>query len=203
MGIEGGESELLVPESAVLEIDMIGSVRETVVSKMTQAYAHLKRFEERFRPYPFEGFEIKHSKISLGRVDKFKDHVVLGGYCRLLPSVPQKVYEDWIDEIRLNCEELGIRFRIKEYKQAFAVDPKSDFVRACLESARRVDLDLNLGKLSLYTEASVFSRLGIECVVFGAGTGEGNIYGVDEKISQSDLERSTLFYSDFIERVCL
>jgi succinyl-diaminopimelate desuccinylase len=52
-------------------------------------------------------------------------------------------------------------------------------------------------------EASLWSRVGVDCVAFGAGAREGNTHTPHESVQVMDLEKSTEFYARMIERFCL
>jgi succinyl-diaminopimelate desuccinylase len=64
-------------------------------------------------------------------------------------------------------------------------------------------LEPALQKLSVSTEANVFSRLGVKCLVWGPGQSVGNSHAPNESIKISDLKLATEFYRRVIERYCL
>jgi acetylornithine deacetylase/succinyl-diaminopimelate desuccinylase-like protein len=53
------------------------------------------------------------------------------------------------------------------------------------------------------TEANVFNRFGVECVVVGPGQGVGNSQAPNESIKLSELHQATEFYRRMLEELCL
>jgi acetylornithine deacetylase/succinyl-diaminopimelate desuccinylase-like protein len=57
--------------------------------------------------------------------------------------------------------------------------------------------------ISTASEASVFGRMGVECLVFGPGESYGNSHAPNEMVSLSQLDQAIAFYGKCIERFCL
>lgn len=203
LDMDGGIGYSSVPSSAVLEFDMVGNLHETVVPKLVAIVATMKSVEEQFLRYSDPGFSPPHSTLNLGSVRTYKDHIKLVGSCRWLPSVPEDVARGWIEKIRQTCLEQKSEFHIADLKPPFRTPAESDFVTNCQESLKHLGLDPTLGKISSCTEASVFGRLGIECLVFGPGQGVGNSHAPNEHVQLQDLESATEFYKRLIERHCV
>jgi acetylornithine deacetylase/succinyl-diaminopimelate desuccinylase-like protein len=52
------------------------------------------------------------------------------------------------------------------------------------------------------TEASVYSALGIDTVVFGPGQAAGNIHRPNEHVPIADLRAAVEIYADVIRALC-
>ena len=76
-------------------------------------------------------------------------------------------------------------------------------VRGCLQELSDMGLSDQVITQSSTNEASIFSRIGIECVCFGAGKREGNMHTPHENVAIEDLQKATEFYKRIIERFCL
>lgn len=203
MDIDGGVSFNTIPDSAFLEFDIMGGFRETIVEKFNSILSSLKEVEKEFDEFPSRGFEPPIPTMNIGKARTFEDYIQLVGCCRLPPSVTQSIYEDWMKKIGATCQSVGATFRITEYKHPFETDESSELISSLQHTAERNGLSKELLKSSVCTEANVFNRLGMSCIVFGPGQGVGNSYGPNEFISIDELKQATRFYEAFIERYCL
>lgn len=203
MEIEGGVNFNTVPGHAVLEIDMVGGLRDTIGRKIRILVETIQKVEQDFVRYSDGGFDPATPTLNIGLIRTYEDHIKMQGCCRLPPSVPNEVYEAWMQELRETCGRLGATFRITDYKQPFRTSTSSDFVASCQAELKKLGLNTECGTKSSANEANVFSRFGIECVVFGPGRGVGNSHTPDENVKISDLNLATQFYQGLIERVCL
>ena len=140
--------------------------------------------------------------MNLGMIRTESDHVRLRGACHLPPDVTDGDYEGWMAEVRRACEKAGARMSILEYKSGFRTATTSAFVKEAQTLAEAGGLDGKLVPLPLSGEANVFSRMGIECLVFGAGRATSGIVGINEKVRVDDLRRATEFYRGSLERFC-
>ena len=66
-----------------------------------------------------------------------------------------------------------------------------------------MNLNPKLTTLASTNEASLFSRLNIDCICIGAGMREDNVHTTQEHVKIEDLEKVTSFYEQMIERFCL
>jgi succinyl-diaminopimelate desuccinylase len=156
-----------------------------------------------FARYPDEGFAPAHATLNIGMVRTYEDHIRFSGCCRLPPTVSNEVYEKWMDDLRKACEAVDASLRVTEYKQPFKTPLASDFVKACQAQAERQGLETGCCTQSVSNEANVFSRLGIECLVFGPGQGVGNSHSPEEHVKIDQLHAAVAFYKGVIERICL
>ena len=203
MEIEGGTTFNSIPAHAVLEIDMVGGLKESIGSKISRIFKAIAEVEKRFKAFPDPEFDPPEPTLNIGTVRSFEDFVKIGGCVRLPPSVSDEVYEEWMEILRKACSEVGAVFRVTEYKQPFRKQNADELIRICSEELVKLGRSPVLRSQALANEANVFSRFGIACVVVGPGQGVGNSHSPNEHVSLSELESATQFYKNVLERVCL
>ena len=203
MEMDGGVNFNTVPSHAVLEIDMVGAVNETIGPKISRIMRAIAILEKSFQEFSDPDFNPSHATLNIGLVRTYEDFVKFSGCCRLPPTVSNDVYEKWMEVLRLACDEVGAVFRVTEYKQPFRTDSNSPFVEVCLEELGKLGLPDACEAQSVANEANVFSRFGIPCVVFGPGRGVGNSHAPNEHVRIDQLHAATRFYRGVLERVSL
>ena len=203
MEIEGGVNFNTVPAHAVLEIDMVGGLRDTIGRKIRLLMDSIRKIEKQFLRYEDKSFSPPNPTLNIGLIRTYEDHIKMLGCCRLPPSVDDEVYKQWMEFLRKACEDVGATFRITEHKQPFRTNVESKFARVCQDELSKFGVKSEFSTQSSTNEANVFSRLGIECLVFGAGRGVGNSHAPNEFVKISELEAATKFYRAVLERVCL
>lgn len=203
MDLDGGVSYNTVPSSAILEIDLVGAFKDPIVPKLTRVMEALKKLEQQFLEIVDEGFEPPHPTMNVGMIRTFDDQVRLLGSCRLPPKVTDPIYEKWMAELEEACGSVGAKFRIRDYKRSFLTPTEGDLVESCRKILKQMGREFTPKKTVVSTEASVFSHLGIECVVIGPGVGVGNSHAPNESITLTELNVAVDFYKQFIEMECL
>ncbi len=108
-----------------------------------------------------------------------------------------------MNEIQAVCEGLGASFHIRDYKRGFFTEPHGEFVQTCQAALARLGLSKELATYQGVTEASVLSRMGLECLVFGPGQGVGHSHRPNECVKISEIERSVDFYREVLESFCI
>ena len=203
MEMEGGVNYNTVPSHAVLEIDMVANVKETIGSKITRIMKTVGDVERQFLNYPDRAFDPAIPTMNIGVVRTYEDFIKFSGCCRLPPTVSNDVYESWMELLRSACADVGGVFRITEYKQPFRNDLTSPLVEACQKELAKLGLPSTCGTQSVANEANVFSRFGIPCVVIGPGRGVGNSHAPNEHVRIEQLHQAVQFYRGVLERVSL
>lgn len=201
--IDAGTRVNMIPNQAMVELDLTAQVRETTIQKINHLYKALKRVQEQMKSIVDQNFEPIHSTLSVGIIRTHEDHIFIGGSCRILPSVQQESYESWMNLIGVACKEVGAEFVLQDYKRPFKTDENSVFVKVAQSELEKLGLDSQCRSLASTNEASLFSRLGIECLCLGAGVREGNVHTPSECVTISDLEKAVVFYKKMIERFCI
>ncbi len=203
MEIDGGTNFNSVPAHAVLEIDMVGGLRDTIGRKIAHILEALKKVELDFQHYADNSFTPPQPTLNIGTIRTHRDNVKMAGCCRLPPTVTDETYESWMQVLRNACESVGAVFHVTDYKRSFRTPLSSSFVKICQGELENIGLSAPCSAHAVTNEANVFSRFGIECVVVGPGRGLGNSHGPDENIAISQLHEAARFYKGVIERVCL
>jgi succinyl-diaminopimelate desuccinylase len=92
---------------------------------------------------------------------------------------------------------------ISDYKKPYSTKENSVLINVCRDELRKMDLPDQPTTQSSTNEASLWSRIGIECVSFGPGVREGNINTPNEHVAIRELEMSIDFYKRIMTRFCL
>ncbi|MAV90906.1 MAG: succinyl-diaminopimelate desuccinylase [Bdellovibrionaceae bacterium] len=198
MDFDGGINDNSVPPQAFLEVDFVGDLKAPTAQKLIRIHKVIGQLREKMREERDHRFEPNHSTLNLGTIRTTSDGVYISGSCRIPPSVDDGVYRSWMNEMGQVCAEVGGRFSVRDYRRGFD-SSKSDFAKeVCDLAGMKAPL-----AIPTTTEASVFSKMGIACVVYGAGESLGNSHQPNEMVRVSELNRSIEFYRSCIERFCL
>lgn len=203
MDLNGGVSENTIPSSAVLEVDMVAGFKDPIRPKISKIYESLLDLQNELAKFSEPGLTPAHPTMNIGIIRTNEAEVRLSGSCRLPPSVTDDVYEAWMKKLALAVQEVGATFRVKDYKRGFSAAPGTAFVKGSQEILKEMGLNATPQKLPITSEANVFSRLGVECLVWGPGQSVGNSHAPNESINISDLRVATEFYTRVLERFCL
>lgn len=201
--IDGGTASNTIPSNAMLELDMVSHLQNPIKHRLIHIYDCIRELEEEFSHHQDQDFSPPTPTLSIGMIRTEESEVVLSGNCRIPPIISQGIYEMWMRKIQKVCEEQGSKFRILDYKKPFRTPDDSELVKICLEEMAHVGLRGIQTTQSSTNEASLLSRIGIDCVCFGPGVREGNIHTPHENVALSDLDLATQFYKRMIERLCL
>ncbi|MCB0364300.1 MAG: M20/M25/M40 family metallo-hydrolase [Bdellovibrionales bacterium] len=203
MELDGGINYNSVPSSAYLEFDLVGGLRSTVAEKISAIWRVVLDLEKEFRNFKEDGFIYPFPSLNIGQIRTLEEGIEATGSCRIPPTVKEDVYEGWMSRLDKVCRDVGAEFKILDYKPSFESSPGLDFVISCQSVLNDLTGEARLGKLAASTEASVFNRLGIECLVFGPGQSVGNSHEPNESVNVDELETAKNFYGRVIEKVCL
>lgn len=203
MDIGGGVNFNTVPARAFLEIEPISGHRLPMAQKLNQIYQGICELDEAFRQFEDPRFTPSSPTLNVGLIRCFEDHVLLSGNCRITPNVGAAQYEAWMKSLSQRCSAVGAVLRVSDYKRPFLTDETSSFVTGALAELRLQRPQARLVTQSSTNEASLFSRVGVECLCFGPGERENNIHTPDESVSLDDLESAVHFYEGMIRRICL
>ncbi len=199
MEIDGGINYNSVPAHALLEIDVY-PIQQPVSSKVKKVYESIQKLAEDFKKISDPDFQPSYSTLSIGLIRTFEDHVLMMGNCCIPPKVTQAEYLNWIEYLKNKCDQLGVAFRVLDYKKPFRTPDQSAFLRGGLSLLSELGLSPDLSTQPSTNEASLFSRVGADCLCFGAGHREGNIHTPEENVKLQDLQKAQEFYTQMIER---
>lgn len=202
MEIDGGTRRNSIPSHAFLEIDAT-TIQDAMISKVTHIYKSIQKLEKEFQNFKDMEFNPSTPTLNIGIIRTHEDHVLIAGSCRIPPMITQETYESWMATLQKDCEHVGAHFQVTDYKKPFRTNDKSVFVKGCLDEISALGLNPGLKAMASTNEASLFSRIGVECMVFGAGQRDGNIHTPNENVSLEDLQTSIRFYTQILKRFCL
>ncbi|HEX7674724.1 MAG TPA: M20/M25/M40 family metallo-hydrolase [Bdellovibrio sp.] len=203
MEIDGGINFNTVPSNSFLEIDIDSFVKDPISRKIANIYRAIKVMELEFLSYKDNDFHPSTPTLNIGLIRTNEDDIQISGTCRIPPVITHEVYEKWMDELRIVCEKNGATFRVNDYKKPYRTEMNSILVKGCLDELRNLGLSDKPITQSSTNEASIFSRIGVECVCFGPGKRENNVHTPQEHVAIADLEKAVEFYKRIIERFCL
>lgn len=203
MDLDGGTDLNMMPTHAILEIDTVAGFKDPILPKITRIYSGLQSLEHELRAFKAEGFNPPHATMNLGLVRTNETEVRISGSCRLPPSVTDSIYEGWMKRLGDEVRAVGATFRIIDYRKGFNTPADSPFIKGAQDALKDLGQDSTLHKLAATSEANVFSRLGIECLVCGPGQSVGNSHAPNESVRIQDLRNATEFYKRLIERFCV
>lgn len=201
--IDAGTRQNMIPNQAMVELDVAASFEDPVIRKINFLYNTMNEVQNSMRQVVDKVFTPEHSTISVGVVRTYEDHIMIAGSCRILPNVKQEDYEKWMHMISQACEQVGAEFRLQDYKRPFRTDEKSVLIKGALAELEKLGQSSQCASLASTNEASLFSRIGIECICVGAGKRENNVHTPNEHVEIKHLELMTSFYKKMIERFCL
>lgn len=201
--MDAGTRQNMIPNQAMVELDVAASFKDPVIRKVNFLYNTMNEVQNEMKSVVDKVFTPEHSTISVGVIRTFEDHILVSGSCRILPNVKQEEYEKWMQMISRACEEVGAEFRLQDYKRPFRTDEKSVLIKGALAELEKLGQTSQCTSLASTNEASLFSRIGIECICIGAGKRENNVHTPNEHVEIKHLELMTSFYQRMIERFCL
>ncbi len=200
---DGGTRFNMIPSQSMVEIEMVSHIEDLSLVKLNKIYRILQEVENDMKQFQDAEFEPHFSTLSVGIIRTFEDSLLLGGSCRILPNITQEQYETWMNKIQKVCEECGALFRITDYKRPFRTSENSVLIKTAQSILESMNLDSKCKTLASTNEASLFTRLNIECICIGAGVREGNVHTPTEHVKIEDLSIATHFYEQMVERFCL
>jgi succinyl-diaminopimelate desuccinylase len=203
MEVEGGVNFNTVPAHAFLEIEPVSGHRDPMSKKLNKIYRAIVDLEEKFLHLEDPAFSPAGPTLNIGTIRTLENEISIAGNCRITPSVSLEVYQTWMNELKEQCSKVGADFRVTDYKVPFRTEADSEFIKACLQELNAMGLPTQLISQSSTNEASLLSRVGIECLCFGPGKREGNIHTPNEHVDVKDLQMAIEFYKKAIERFCL
>ncbi|WP_413569200.1 M20 family metallopeptidase [Bdellovibrio sp. HCB117] len=203
MEMDGGNNFNTIPSHAFLEIDMLTQIKNPISKKVSNIYRAVKELELEFLDYKDNDFHPSTPTLNIGLIRTNEDDVQISGTCRIPPIISHEIYEGWMDRLRRVCEMNGASFRVNDYKKPFRTEMNSILVKGCLDELRAMGLSDRPITQASTNEASIFSRIGVECVCFGPGIREGNVHTTQEHVALEDLDKAITFYKRVIERFCV
>lgn len=200
--IEGGSNANTIATNSFIELDL-SPITDSILRKLSSIYRFIKALEIEFKAYQDESSSIPTPMLNIGLVRTLEDHVQIIGSCHLPPTISLEVYEGWIDQIKRHCLAVGSSFRLTDYKKPYGLAMSSDLVQGCLDEMKKLAISPLIQGVTATNEASLFSRVGIDCLCFGPGLREGNVHTPCESLNLEEIPKTIAFYKRAIERFCL
>lgn len=205
--MDAGSRFNMIPHQASVEIDVNTKVPSqfglSMLAKLKKIYQLIQNIESDMKNFLDPEFEPQYSTVSIGVVRMYEDYILVGGSCRIVPSVGHEIYEKWIKTFYSSCAEVGAEFHLQDYKRPYRVNNKSILVKAAQDEMNKLGVKAECRTMASANEASLFSRTGIECICIGVGEREGNIHTPLEKVSLKQIDLAIQFYERMIERLCV
>jgi acetylornithine deacetylase/succinyl-diaminopimelate desuccinylase-like protein len=203
MDLDGGINHNSVPASAILEIDTVAGFKDPILPKIGRIRTALLELESKLHAHRDDKFIPPNPTMNVGMIRAFDGVVQIVGSCRLPPTVSDEIYQGWMKSLNDICSQVGATFRVREYRKGFETDIAGSFVKDAQLILADMGLKTEPTKMTMSTEASVFTRLGVECLVWGPGQSVGNSHAPNEHVKISDLKQAIEFYKKAVERFCL
>lgn len=200
---DGGTRFNTIPNQAMVELDFTSHVQNLSLQKLNRIYEVLNQVQSDMETIQDSEFEPYHSTLSIGVIRTLDEQIMLGGSCRILPNVAQERYEKWMMMIKTVCDENQSKFVITDYKRPYRTSENSQLVKTAQTILEKMNLPAKCRTLPSTNEASLFTRVNIECICFGAGVRQDNVHTPEEHVKIEDLEKSISFYMQMVERFCL
>ncbi|PWU13661.1 MAG: succinyl-diaminopimelate desuccinylase [Bdellovibrio sp.] len=202
MEIDGGVDVATVPAHAFLEIDPVSGFRFSMAKKLNRLFKTVLNLELEFASFQDQDFTPSHPTLNIGSVRTFEDSVELAVDVRIVPQVPMEIYEKWMDEIGGVCRQMSGECHVNHFKRPYRADPNSTLVQGAQDVLAKLGRASSPKTHSSTNEASLFSRAGVECISFGPGQSEGNVFTPREHVTIDDLKAAVDFYVGMIEKFC-
>lgn len=202
IAVDGGTSYNVVPDQAVLEVDMSQSFRESVGRKLIQLVNEMQNIATEFLKYPATGFEPACPTLNVGLLRSDEEGLQVTISIRVTPSVSRETLMGWLGRLKEFCQSLGGFVKVVDFKAPASTSLTSPMIKACLEQIKILGRTPSTGTKSGSNESSIYAPREIECVVMGPGKSVGNSHCPNENNSLAELEFATQFYKGLIERLC-
>lgn len=203
MEIDGGTNFNSVASHAFLEIDLYTHRTRTTLARIVDIYLGLKHLEAQFVEFKDPEFTPDHPTLNIGYIRTLDDCVVMSGTCRMSPLITQPIYEGWMKYLNEVCDQNEAEFKILDYKKPFRTSVDSGLLLGAQDILKSMGKNFSCVGQSSTNEASLFSRMGIDCICFGPGVREGNAHTPYEHVRIEDLKSAIEFYKQVILRFCL
>lgn len=202
INVDGGITFNTIPTQAALEFDLNAQKPDAKSKRLLRIYETIKKLEEQMKKFPSGEFDPPFPTINIGMIRTFQDHVKISGAVRWSSHISEEKYQSWMQELSSACQAEKSQFRILDVKKPFTTPKDSSFAQICLKEAQVLRADASLKTQPVTNEANVFSKFGIQCLVFGPGQRQNNTHTPEEHVVISDLNKAEDFYFNVIQQVC-
>jgi succinyl-diaminopimelate desuccinylase len=203
MDIEAGVNFNTLPQHGILEIDLVSGVRDTMVHKLRTLYYEILEMRTQFLLHQDIDFSPSNPTIHIGMIKTYSGHVTVSVFCRFPPIITDDQYQVWLKKLDDISKKVSGQARVTDYKRPYRANIESPFIKDCQKILTSMELNSICNTQANSNETSLLHRVGVECLIFGAGIREGNIHTPQEKVKIDDIYKAIDFYQHAIERFCL
>lgn len=201
--MDGGINYNTIADQAYLEIDSSSPIRDSMIAKVSELHQEIQKLGEKLKLTSCPGFDPPYPTLNVGFVRTHSEGVRMGGSVRLTPNVNETLYSEWMDQLTQFCLKIGARLEIRDLKSSFQTrDDQSQLLSVSRTILQEWGMNSESDRTSRCTEASVFSRFGMNCILFGPGRSSGNVHQPNECVKVDSLRVATLFYRELGYRLC-
>jgi len=202
LSIDGGVHHNIVPDQAMIEVDMSRSFKNNLGQKFLRLTRELENLATEFIKYEDKRFSPTMPSYNIGVVRTYEDGLQVIVNLRLTPNVLETVLQSWRQRIKEFCQPMEIRVRVRDYKLPMVMNDASKLLSFGVKILKDLELEPKLSAETATNESSLLMGHGIECLVIGPGQGAGNSHGPNEYNSMKELQRAISFYKRFIGGWC-
>lgn len=202
MEVDGGIDFNSVASQAFLEVDIVNPFSNSMIEKLQTMFTLSKKMEKLFLSHKDERFQPHTAQLNFGKVRTSEEGILIEGCCRIPPGVPIEIANSWIESFQSQLSVTGGSFKVVDFKKPYLSDSESFFARGLKAVMTECNLSTDFVSQATINEASLWSRVGVECFAFGAGVRKDNVHTPKENVSIKDLEQSIKVYRKILERFC-
>lgn len=203
MEVDAGVSHNTLPFHGVLELDLVSGVADTMVQKLKTFYYELVELKGQFLMFADKEFNPATPNLQIGMIKTSEDHVSLMMTCQFPPIVSEIEYQNWLTKLENVSEKISGQVRVIDYKRPYRTHLDSSLVKGSQQILESMNLNYECVTQSHTSEASLLTRVGVDCICFGAGIRNGNVHTPRESVKIEDVYKAILFYEQAIEKFCL
>ena len=195
--LDGGVNFSSPAANALLEIEIHSNLNEPMAEKLLQFYAVFQSLQNEMRQ--FSTNKDQRPTLKLGAAKTSDDSIVISGISTIPPTVTHEVYQNWMREIEKVALKINAEFKLQDYKRPYQTPIENPFVEQAQSVIQSLGLPGQLGRQDSINEASLWSRLGIHCISFGAGFRNDKLSLAEQSIPLENLEKAISFYMKMLE----
>lgn len=200
---KGGSSVNTVPADADIEVDGEKQFPNSVGEKLVSLTKELQKLEREFLRFENKLFSPSFPTLNPGLLKTTEDGLELSVSFRITPNIELSQLDQWVSRL----EQFSVKNEMQAKRSRLSPPAFTPVESELVMGARDISRSLGLSDKPITkasgTECSVYSPLGLECIVFGPGVSVGNSHTANEYNLISQMEKAQLFYSEAVKRFCL
>ncbi len=200
LSIESGISPYIIPEEAILELDVGLSRKDTIKTRLLEFLQKIDTvFTDRFAKYA-KRYNLKDfPPYNIGYVRTTDNSLELEGTFFLTDGITKERVKDWLQVIDVPNIKLSIA--------AFKASSKIPEDHSLVQNTKSILQEFGSSERLLWkhkvSDASYFQIKGIPAIAMGAGATAGSSYLPNEYNILPQLNASKKIYKEMIDRMCV